>query len=240
MIDTVLLDFYGTIAVYGDMATANRQTWDTIYAYLSDVNGVLGLDEFTPKWKREFSRQIGLAELTEETVFTTKIARVARECGVPLASATVKQIAEDCLQVWHSFITFPENLHDVLGQLSCRVSLGLVSNFDHPTYLRALLRRLDIEDAFSSVVISGEVGASKPNPTIFLHALTELQADPARALFVGDSPSEDIEGAQSVGCVPILMDMDDHFPHYQGTKIRRLEELLSLELGDIGGVGARL
>ena len=47
-----------------------------------------------------------------------------------------------------------------------------------------------------AIVVSEEVGAAKPAPEIFRHALKLIGADPVRSLFVGDRPVADICGAR--------------------------------------------
>ena len=48
-------------------------------------------------------------------------------------------------------------------------------------------------------MVSEEVGAAKPAPEIFRHALDAIDADPAETLFVGDHPDADICGAKRLG-----------------------------------------
>ena len=50
-----------------------------------------------------------------------------------------------------------------------------------------------------AIVISIEVGAAKPAPAIFARAAALLKAEPNRILHVGDSPHEDVVGAQEAG-----------------------------------------
>jgi FMN phosphatase YigB (HAD superfamily) len=47
--------------------------------------------------------------------------------------------------------------------------------------------------------VSDEHGWRKPHPRIFYDALAVLGAKPEGALFVGDSPQDDITGAKAVG-----------------------------------------
>ena len=58
---------------------------------------------------------------------------------------------------------------------------------------------LGIRDLLDTVVISEDVGLSKPDPAIFLLAVNNLNVDPESALFVGDNPQADIVGAVNAG-----------------------------------------
>lgn len=52
---------------------------------------------------------------------------------------------------------------------------------------------------FRTIVISEEVGAVKPDAAFFGALMERLGVAPAQCLFVGDSPTCDIAGAQSTG-----------------------------------------
>lgn len=62
------------------------------------------------------------------------------------------------------------------------------------------IRGSEIGKYFDEIVISEEVGVSKPNPQIFEIAFQHMkQADKTRALMVGDSLSSDIRGGINFG-----------------------------------------
>jgi dihydrofolate synthase / folylpolyglutamate synthase len=84
-----------------------------------------------------------------------------------------------------------------------KLKLGLISNWD--TRLRPLLRELQLDNYFDSIVISVEAGAQKPEAKIFEIAATQLKTSPERILHVGDSPSEDVAGAQAAGLQALLL-----------------------------------
>jgi putative hydrolase of the HAD superfamily len=86
------------------------------------------------------------------------------------------------------------------------IELGVISNFD--SRLHNVLQELKLGDFFQSVTISSEVGAAKPEATIFQKALEKHNCDPAAAWHVGDSWSEDIEGAKAVGMRAVRIQRD--------------------------------
>lgn len=77
------------------------------------------------------------------------------------------------------------------------IALGIVSNFDSRLY--TVLNVLDIGDFFSSVTISTEVGAAKPERQIFTTALNKHGCPAGAAWHIGDSYSADYEGANASG-----------------------------------------
>ncbi len=56
---------------------------------------------------------------------------------------------------------------------------------------------------FEVVVVSEEVGVCKPSPRPFEHALEQLGVKPEQAVFVGDHPVRDVQGAARLGMTPV-------------------------------------
>ncbi len=54
------------------------------------------------------------------------------------------------------------------------------------------------------VVLAGEEGVQKPNPSLFHLAATRLGVHPTACLYVGDHPQNDIAGAQNAGFATVL------------------------------------
>lgn len=86
----------------------------------------------------------------------------------------------------------------VLQALAKRHRLGIVSNWYGN--LAAVCRGLGLDAMFEVIADSHVVGASKPNPALFLAALKPLGASPAATVMIGDSRRRDGEGARSTGC----------------------------------------
>jgi putative hydrolase of the HAD superfamily len=80
---------------------------------------------------------------------------------------------------------------------SQEIELGVLSNFD--TRLHTVLPALGLSEFFTSVTISTEVGAAKPNSKVFAAALEKHRCQPELAWHIGDSFKEDYEGAKAVG-----------------------------------------
>jgi putative hydrolase of the HAD superfamily len=84
--------------------------------------------------------------------------------------------------------------------------LGILSNWDER--LRPLLNELGLSTYFDVFAVSIEVGAPKPSLKIFDHAAAALGLPPQALLHVGDSRSEDVEGARAAGLASLLIDRD--------------------------------
>ncbi len=108
------------------------------------------------------------------------------------APAAVGMIVED--------LTRRDTYRDVLPALEAlraRVPLAIVSNADSD-FLDGTLQTNGL--TFDCVVNSEDARIYKPHPQIFQIALAAMGIDdPAHAIYVGDSPREDILGAQGAG-----------------------------------------
>ena len=85
----------------------------------------------------------------------------------------------------------------VVGQLSRRFTLGLVSSGDRQRVLRQL-RQFRLTDFFAARVCSQDARHRKPHPSPLRLALRRLRLEPEVCLYVGDAP-EDIEMARRAG-----------------------------------------
>ena len=96
----------------------------------------------------------------------------------------------------HENFELYEDALPVLAELRGRgLKLGLISNTNRD--LAAFVRHFALDvDAWIS---SGSHGKVKPSPTIFRAVLELLEVEPAEAAMVGDSLSDDVEGARALG-----------------------------------------
>lgn len=113
------------------------------------------------------------------------------------------------------------NLH------SRKFRLGIISNFDSRLY--DLLANLRIEHFFEHVTLSWNVGAAKPEPAIFRRALETMGAPSTRAIHVGDSLRDDVEGARQAGLRAVLLDRRGLHPTWDnGLRIRSIADLCEI------------
>jgi putative hydrolase of the HAD superfamily len=113
-----------------------------------------------------------------------------------------------------------------LAELKNRgLRLAIISNYD--SRIDDLLRVFEIERFFDGVHVSSRSGAAKPDRDIFLSALRYHRVEPQRALHVGDSLREDVEGASAVGMRAVMLDRNQSCEsNNELIRIRYLEELL--------------
>jgi putative hydrolase of the HAD superfamily len=126
--------------------------------------------------------------------------------GIDPPEHALDLITDDILSpdVWGRY--FEADTLDTLRVLKERgLRLGVVSN----TYPRGAVLEAQLAEAGASpyidvAVFSSEMGLRKPHPSLFEMPLAELGVAPEEAVFVGDSPEADIQGAQAAGMRAVL------------------------------------
>lgn len=103
--------------------------------------------------------------------------------------------------------------------------LVVVSNWD--CSLPEWLRPTGLLDLFDDVVSSAVVGVAKPDPAPFRRGLELAGVEPGDALHVGDSPENDLAGAEAAGVRAVLVDRDGSQPPGIPT-VRSLADVASL------------
>ncbi|BCP57983.1 haloacid dehalogenase [Streptococcus parasuis] len=91
---------------------------------------------------------------------------------------------------------YPETI-DALEKLSQNYRLGIIAN--QSSSVRELLKEWRTESYFQLIILSEEVGLSKPDSTIFKLALQKANTTANRIVYVGDRYDNDIVPAKSLG-----------------------------------------
>lgn len=106
------------------------------------------------------------------------------------------QMVDQAMEVFsraRNEVTPFEDVLPTLGRLQSRFRLGSVSNGV------ADLQVIGIAHYFETSVAAHRVGCAKPDAAIFHAACSALGVAPEEALYVGDDPQLDVEGAQKAG-----------------------------------------
>jgi putative hydrolase of the HAD superfamily len=100
-----------------------------------------------------------------------------------------------------------EGADSLLSTLQTRYRIGLLTDGPGETQ-RDKLRRLGWTDEFDATVVTGPIGAPKPDTRAFEAIADALGTVPERTIYVGDDPQRDVRGAATAGFRPIQVCYD--------------------------------
>jgi putative hydrolase of the HAD superfamily len=143
---------------------------------------------------KEVTNAVWVAEALNNLGFEVK----ADDCSVKAALNVFFQDFIESLEL-------RDGAKKLIKQAQQRGRVGLISNFTYAPVIYKSLRQLGINEFFNAVVISNEVGWRKPSCQIFQEALNRLRVQAGDAVYVGDSPIEDIKGAKAAGLKTIFV-----------------------------------
>lgn len=172
-------------------------------------------------------RAEGLGELSPETVrpligqgALALIARGFHEAGRTLGQADADQLKRDFLAYYNDNIAIEsrpfEGVSDAIASLVDDGATLVVCTNKPQGLSERLLDALDMSAPFAAIVGADAVPARKPDPGHVLAAVARGGGDITRAVFVGDSETDE-RAARSCG-LPFLL-----YPH--GYRSATLEEL---------------
>jgi putative hydrolase of the HAD superfamily len=101
-------------------------------------------------------------------------------------------------------LLFPDVL-PALDRLRADYRLAILTN-GAPDIQRAKIDGSGLSPYFELIVVSGEIGAGKPDPRSYEHTLTQLSLPAADAVMIGDNLANDVRGAQQAGLRAIWID----------------------------------
>jgi putative hydrolase of the HAD superfamily len=138
------------------------------------------------------------------------------------------------LDAWESHTFTDPDVPELLGFLrGAGIKVGVLSNTMWPrAWHEDVFRRDGVLDLIDGAVYTSEIDWTKPHPEAFRAAMTAVgSTNPARCVFVGDRPYDDVHGAKSAGMRAVLIPNSD-VPPYEAAApdaiIGRLAELRPL------------
>lgn len=146
----------------------------------------------------------------KQTFFETikEIIRIKK-----LPESNLNQIKE----LWHGSRNYVETKSEVLRklkELKKKYKLAVLSNSSSEEAIKSL-ENLGLLHFFDFVLISSEVGFSKPDPRFFELALNKAKVKPENAVMVGDNLENDIIPARLLGMRAYLLDSRAKYPQYK-------------------------
>ena len=187
--DAVLLDLYDTLV------------WSDWYSWQGKVADHLGVTHDTVGRAFSQTRPARSVGMTPDTA--ADLVAMLEAADVEPTPDAIAELIEMEREMADSVRLYDDSLDVVRALRERAVPTALVSNCSHNT--RPIVDRLGLEREFDAVILSFEVGAMKPDPTIYRAALARLGGpDPARSVFVDDQVRS-CDGAAAIGLQTFLI-----------------------------------
>ena len=177
----------GIAASPATLARAEAAVRPALSAYLGNGGSSEGRDTFS-FYLRGIIMRLGIAAASADALAPGLVATLKRDIGTR--------------RLWSQVMPgVPEALRALRA---AGLRLVVVSNSDGT--VEEGLTHAGLREHLDAVVDSSVVGAEKPDPAIFRHALDLVEAPAGRTLHVGDLYAVDVLGARGAGLHAVLLD----------------------------------
>ncbi len=223
----LLFDIDGTLLDY-DVAERNT-LGNTIKYFGIEFDEDLHLSLYR-EINSEIWRRFERGEISGQKLRTERFETFAERIGVKID-------AEEMSRVYLGYLrqegTHIPNALDVVKQVHGKFKLALITNgLSDVQYNR--IDQAGLTEFFPTIVISEEVGAPKPDPAIFEHAMEAAgHRDRHSTLIIGDILNSDILGGIRFGIDTCWLNHSGRTNHLDQSPtytIRAIEELLDIVL----------
>ncbi len=160
-----------------------------------DLGGVI-MDE-TRSWEDRILRTCEKHGIAPD-VFRSEMEKAAR-ADLHEYRGALESFGISFGEKWNSeFITPYPEAKEVLSELKKRYKLGIIANQPLDTRKR-MAEEWGLSELFDLMIISAEVGFSKPDPRLFKEALYKAQTTADKCVMIGDKLTNDIAPAKTLG-----------------------------------------
>lgn len=121
-------------------------------------------------------------------------------------------------------------IKQLIEQIKGSFKVGIVTNgTSYNAYKK--VQRLELNNIFNDeqIIVSEEIGYSKPQPQIFRHALERFRISPERTLFIGDNYYTDMCGANRAGMDTLWINPDELNPPLDFNPAYIVKSVLDIE-----------
>jgi putative hydrolase of the HAD superfamily len=221
-VEAVIFDWGGTLT-----------PWHTID--LAELWGAVCEPHFPPAQAARHATALRAAEdslwrASRSSGRSATMAALFELAGVSVTEALLASY----VSAWEPHTFTDPDAPELLSRLRDRgIQIGVLSNTMWPrSWHEEVFRRDGVLHLIDGAVYSSEIDWNKPHPAAFQAAMAAIGVcEPARCVFVGDRPYDDVFGAKSIGMRAVLIPNDD-VPPYEGAApdavVSRLSELAPL------------
>ncbi|AAW40185.1 MAG: HAD-superfamily hydrolase, subfamily IA [Dehalococcoides mccartyi] len=156
-------------------------------------------------YQQNAQKPISLRERAEQMAVWSHYYRIILE---EIGIEPKPELINNLISRWKNLkweMTLYQDVIPCLENLKKRnLKIGLISNAEKD--MSELFNKTGLNKYLETVVISQEVGVTKPNPLIFQAALKKSGLTAKEVLYIGDQYQVDYMGAMNVGLNPVLLD----------------------------------
>lgn len=196
----ILFDYIGTLVEPKNYSLEDSKT--NLHDALCEAGLVTEKAQFMEAYTKahEKYRKVRYEQLREVTnAIWVSEALNTIGCKTTVDDAKLKTALNVFFQDFIDSLKLRPYAKELIKNTSAQCKIALVSNFTYAPAIHASLRKLKIKHFFNAIVVSEAIGWRKPHRIIFENALRRLRVEPEEAVFIGDSPLEDVDGAKSLG-----------------------------------------
>ncbi len=202
----VIFDYLGTLVCSRNYSMDASK--EKLCSALVDSGFKIDKEKFLKSYSQTHEKyRIIRYERFKEVTNAVWVAETLRNLGFRVSEddLRIKEALNAFFKEFIDTLALRPNAKKVITHAKSNFKLGLISNFTYAPVIYASLKQLGINEFFNVVVVSEENGWRKPSKHIFQEALNKLQVNAQSAVFIGDSPIEDIKGAKEVGLKTVFI-----------------------------------
>ncbi|MXV62214.1 HAD-IA family hydrolase [Natronorubrum sp. JWXQ-INN-674] len=187
-VDAVCFDLDGTLCRY------TQRSEDVLAAAFdrTDVDPLWTVDDYYDRYRNYLEDSEAIADLRRRCFGDLAVETGHdREAGYAVADAYAEVRDQEAVELL-------PGARNIVETLATDYRLGLITN-GMPDMQRTKLEATGLDGAFETVVYAGHDTAAKPATEPFETALEALGATPDRAVYIGNSVSADVAGAEAAG-----------------------------------------
>ena len=195
---------------------------------IPELNGI-NEEEFEKSWHRNalaLYERYNRREISFERQRLDRVKNTFAEFNILKNDEEAKEIFKVYLKLYEKNWILFEDTKEVLDYLKGKYKLGVITNGDS-IQQRQKIKNTNMDEYFSQIIISGEVGFSKPEKEIFEIACKKIDEDPKNCLMVGDNLKVDVQGAIDAGLNGVWINRRNEKFEFKN-QIKELTELLNI------------
>ena len=175
---------------YDGVLTTDKTGSLTTNRYLSKAVGI-DLSEIRAAFS-QYSRALTLGQTTHSQIWQGVCSKLGRDLNIDL--------------LHEAFASTPmnEGMFSLARQLKASYSVGIITD-NKKDRIDHLKKSQNLEELFSPIVVSAEVGTSKESTEIFLHALNCTAVNPEESVFI-DNNRDNFVAPNALGIKTVFHD----------------------------------